>query len=73
MLPFFQKKKTASGGYDRERQTPVIRCSICNGEQVAGFRDLRTGAFTEEMLIKSPADLEQFKQKYGLEDVPKEY
>ena len=46
--------------------TPAIRCSICTGEQVAGFRNGQTGRFEEVMLIRSPADLEEFKQRYGI-------
>ncbi len=59
--------------YDQENWKPVIRCSICTGEQAAGFRELKTGKFREIMLIKSPADLERFKGMYGLEQVDKEY
>lgn len=51
----------------------VIRCSICNGEQVAGFKDLSTGKFEEIMLIKKPADLDKFMKMYKLESVTKEY
>ena len=47
------KKKTEKKFYDPDRQKPVIHCSICNGEQVAGFRDLETGRFDEVMLIRS--------------------
>ncbi len=50
-----------------------MRCSICNGEQVAGFKDIRTGKFQEVMVIRSGRDLDDFLQMYGLEDVPKEY
>ena len=46
--------------------TPVIRCSICTGEKVAGFRDNATGKFTDVMLIKSSQDLEAFRKKYGI-------
>lgn len=52
---------------------PVIKCSICTGEQAAGFRDIRTGKFEEVMLIKDGKDLETFRKMYGLSDVPKEY
>lgn len=55
--------------FDSQNQEPVIRCSICTGEQTAGFRDLRTGHFTEVMLIRNDADLEQFKQEYGIDTV----
>lgn len=48
---------------------PVLRCSICTGEQTAGFRDLRTGRVQEVMLIRTEDDLEQFKRTYGLTEV----
>jgi hypothetical protein len=59
--------------FDKENQKAVLRCSICNGEQVAGFKDIRTGKFQEVMVIRSGRDLDDFRQMYGLEDVPKEY
>lgn len=60
--------------YDKETKEPVIRASICNGEQIAGFKEIHTGRFEEIMLIKSPADLERFKTMYGItEEVAKEY
>ena len=62
---FFRKKQEVCA-YDRERQAPVLRSSICTGEQVAGFRDLRTGRFTEIMLIRGPGDLEEFRRLYGI-------
>ncbi|OKZ82792.1 MAG: aspartate dehydrogenase [Clostridium sp. 44_14] len=52
----------------------VIRASICNGEQVAGFKDIHTGRIEEVMLIKSPTDLETFQKMYGIdEEIEKEY
>lgn len=59
--------------YDAENKKPVIRCSICTGEQVAGFKDIHTGKFEEIMLIKNDADLRSFKETYGLTEVTKEY
>ena len=38
--------------YDKETSRPVLKCSICNGEQVAGFKDIHTGKFEEVMLIR---------------------
>jgi len=46
--------------------TPAIRCSICTGEQVAGFRNGETGRFEEVMLLRTPEDLEAFRQRYGI-------
>lgn len=68
------KKKTMVQSYDRENKKPVIRASICNGEQVAGFKDIHTGKIEEVMLIKSEADLNNFKNMYGIEEeITKEY
>lgn len=68
----FRKKKSRIE-FDKENQTAVLRCSICNGEQVAGFKDIHTGKFQEVMLIRNSRDLDDFRQTYGLGDVPKEY
>lgn len=65
-----QRRKEA---YDLQTHLPVIKCSICNGEQVAGFKDKKTGHFTEVMLIRNEKDLEEFKERYGVEKVVKEY
>ena len=68
------KKKTVTKVYDKENKKPVIKASICNGEQVAGFKDVRTGKIEEVMLIKNAADLEQFRSMYGIEgEITKEY
>ena len=62
----FFKKKTQTIPYDPNSKKPIIKASICNGEQVAGFRDLHTGAFEEIMLIRDAADLAEFKTQYGI-------
>ena len=61
----FGKKKTTPA-YDPTAQKPVLRCSICTGEQVAGFQDLHTGHFTEVQLIRSPQELQAFRSRYGI-------
>lgn len=66
-------KKNKKKEYDKENLKPVIRCSICTGEQVAGFKNIHTGKFEEIMLIKEAKDLEQFMAMYGLSTVAKEY
>lgn len=48
----FFKKKIVMKTYDKENKKPVIKASICNGEQVAGFKDIHTGKIEEVMLIK---------------------
>lgn len=70
----FFRRKTVVKTYDKENKQPVIKASICNGEQIAGFKDIHTGKIEEIMLIKSPADMERFKAMYGIEEeVAKEY
>ena len=70
---FFNKKPRKVREYDKEKLVPMIRASICNGEQVAGFKNLTTGDFIEETFILSPKDLEGFKEKYGITDIKTEY
>lgn len=60
------KKKTEKKTYDKENKKPVIRASICNGEQVAGLMDVHTGSFEEVMLIRDSEDLLQFMNEYGI-------
>lgn len=68
------KKKTITKSYDKESKKPIIKASICNGEQVAGFKDVHTGKIEEVMLIKTSEDLKYFKTMYGInEEITKEY
>ena len=68
------KKKKMGQSYDKENKKPVIKASIWNGGQIAGFKDIHTGKIEEVMLIKSSADLEHFKAMYGIdEEIAKEY
>jgi hypothetical protein len=69
----FKKKRTAVKEYDKENLEPVIRCSICTGEQVAGFLHRTTGRFTEISLIQSESDLDEFKKTYGITQMRKIY
>lgn len=70
---FLKKKKTDIQTYDRENWKPVLKCSICNGEQVAGFKNVHTGAFREEELIRTEKELAAFKRRYGIKEMEKEY
>ena len=70
----FGKKKTIpSQQYDPAHYRAVIRCSICTGEQVAGFKENATGKFHEIMLIRNAADLDEFKKNFGVDEITKEY
>lgn len=70
---FGKRKVAVKKSYDKESLCPVIKCSICTGEQVAGFMDRKTGKFQEVMLIVSEEDLKLFKNMYGLDEVEKVY
>ena len=70
----FRRKKSPST-FDTTGKTPVIRTSICTGEQTAGFRDAASGKFFEIMLIRTDADLREFLATYGVAeaDLLREY
>ncbi|MDD7536805.1 MAG: hypothetical protein SPK48_09305 [Bullifex sp.] len=59
--------------YDPERQIPVLKCSICTGERIAGFKDTETGHITEVMVIRSDDDLRYFRKHYGIDTLKEEY
>lgn len=59
--------------FDSELFKPVLKCSICTGEQVAGFKNLATGKFEEVMLIRNEQELARFKEQYGISEIGKEY
>lgn len=69
----YKKKETPTIEYNPDTQRAVLKCSICNGEQVAGFKDKQTGHFIEVMLIMSGTDLDRFMEMYDLSSVSKEY
>lgn len=71
----FFKKKEKHLFFDRSRQIPVIRSSICTGEKTAGFKDMDTGKFEDICCIRSDRDLEEFMKTYGSsrEEIKTEY
>ena len=64
-------KETPRPPFDPAVEEAAIRCSICTGEQVAGFRDKTTGRFREVTLLRTPKDLEDFQKAYGVSDCKK--
>lgn len=60
---FGRKKRLTETPYDKCGKIPVIRSSICTGEQVAGFKD-SGGRFEELMLIRDGRDLSEFLRRY---------
>ena len=58
---FFSKKKP-SASYDPAVQRPALRCSICTGEQVAGFIS-PDGHFEDVQLIRTPQELDRSEER----------
>ena len=70
---FGKKKIVQIEQFDKENYRAVLRCSICTGEQVAGFKNIHTGEFHDIMLIKSGDDLDAFQEMYDVAVITKEY
>ena len=61
-----KEKHSPSVSYDKETQKPVLRCSICTGEQVFGFRNQETGKFEEVSLVRNDKELKDLLDRYGI-------
>lgn len=64
----FKKKTIQLKTYDPASQKPVLKCSICNGEQVAGFKNLQTGKIEEIMFVRDKKDLQDFIDTYQIRE-----
>ena len=73
MSLFRKKKQAVRSTYAPQTLKPVLRCSICSGEQIAGFTNLKTGKFEEVTVIHSREELQQFMEEYGIREISKEY
>ena len=75
MKIFGKKRQQAAPAFDKTGKRPVIRSSICTGEQVAGFKDVNTGKFHEVMLIQSEDDFQEFLHLYDVaeSDITREW
>ena len=70
---FTRKKPLPIQQFDKENYRAVLRCSICTGEQVAGFKNIHTGEFHDIMLVKNGDDLDAFQEMYDVAVITKEY
>lgn len=68
VMMLFKKKKIEKKSYDKTTLKPVLKTSTCNQEKVAGFKEIKTGKFHQEMLITSPQDLKQFMSTYDIKE-----
>lgn len=64
----FGRRKKVTETFDRDEKRPVIRCSICTGEQVAGFQEIKTGKFEEVMVLRDSGDRREFMERYGIRE-----
>ena len=62
-----KEKVTNKSLYPPEKYEPVLRSSICTGEQTACMRDRETGKLHELMVIRSSQDMQQFAKEYGID------
>ena len=65
---FGKRRRPPAASYDKSGKIPVIRSSICTGEQVAGFKDMVSGKFEELMLIRNTQDFQEFLCRYQVEE-----
>lgn len=67
-MSLFQRKEKnkKKSLYSLEKYEPVLRSSICTGEQTACMRDRETGKLHEVMVIRNSQDMQQFAKEYGI-------
>lgn len=66
---FWNRRQTSTAkSFDRTRKRPVIRASICTGEQTACLQDIATGRLEEVMLLRNEQDKAAFKAEYGIRE-----
>ena len=68
-----KKKEFQKLEYDKSLWKPVLKCSICNGEQVGGLKNIATGEFREVMFVRGQDDLNLFKDMTGEQTIEKIY
>ena len=66
-MPLFRKRKPEPPRFPAEEYEPVLRCSICTGEQVACMRRRSDGQLREIQLIRTQADLDEFCREYQVD------
>ncbi|MBQ9272974.1 MAG: aspartate dehydrogenase [Mogibacterium sp.] len=64
-MGLFGKKKSEYPKMPAGDYEPVLRCSICTGEQTLCAREKTTGRLQELMLVRSPYELEGFCAENG--------
>lgn len=73
MFGFNRKNRIERIEYNREKEVPAVKSSICTGERTAGFLEINTGKYRDVMFVRSDADIELFKRACGVDEVRKIY
>ena len=66
-MRLFRKPQSPASLFPPEEYEPVLRRSICTGEQTACMRERATGRLREVQLIRTEKDLADFCRTYGVE------
>ena len=66
-MSWFHREKKPSIPFDPKTQRPAVRRSICTGEMTVGFVDIATGKFSDYMLARDQAELEDFCKSVGID------
>ena len=66
-MGIFGRKKRSDAPLFPEGCEPVLRCSICTGEQTLGYMDGVSGQMKELMLIRSPDELDRVCRANGID------
>lgn len=66
-MSFFRKKHKDIPTIDLAKVEPVLRCSICSGEQTLCVRDRESGNLHELMLIRTGSELEEICDANGID------
>ena len=64
-MSLFHRNAPTPPAYDRSRERPAIRKSICTGEMTAGMIDLKTGKFRDIMRVDGQRGIDEFCRSIG--------
>ncbi len=65
-MHLFRRRAPEPPRFPAEEYEPLLRSSICTGEQTACVRERATGKLREVQLIRSEKDLEEFCRACGV-------
>lgn len=66
-MTLFHRKKHLSVAFDREKEEPVIKKSICTGEATVGFVDKTSGHYKDIRKVTTQVEIETFCKEVGID------